>query len=547
VREKRISVRDPTWLRGFAASLDIQVKPPQTLEYARRHGCNVSAIRFFFVNFADVMDRAPELILNCDETHVSSRRKFKVLVPDGALPLQELEEKMPHFSAMCTISASGARFRPMIILPNLVKLPEDLFRYTSNVYFASTPTGWMTQPCFLIYAHYLFCELHAYIEELPDNLRGKPMLLILDGHPSRWSFEVMMVLRSAGLDVLVLPAHCTHLLQPFDVCVASPVKAALVLFLNNLEFTLAELREILRAQSEPRWFSEKRRKLIDAFINAWDRGASQRNIISGFQACGIHPLKPEIPINNPYPRRLGPSEIFQPPGQKPDDMNCSLVTGDDRLERLSRKPSLVFPDRSEPLVDQKGQWLELQSHPRPEGRILSLPGTGLLAKDGPELNLRRNPRKIYAHRRHHDTSTQDVWEITIKFARDLPIVFMCEDRDEAMRLHADFDVLGVEHKVRIAAGRNPAHVRTGIWDEWTRGLCRVALTTEISIMDLPWGTKAFTVYLHVPVVTTFLKRTQRGSALTFFDDARQLDQFKQGVAQNVRTVRVESPLSGTDP
>jgi hypothetical protein len=65
-------------------------------------------------------------------------------------------------------------------------------------------------------------------------------------------------------------------------------------------------------------------------------------------------------------------------------------------------------------------------------------------------------------------------------------------------------------------------------------------------MDLPWGTKAFTVYLHVTVVGTFLKRTQRGSALVFFDYARQLDQFKQGVGEEVRTVTVEATLSDAD-
>jgi hypothetical protein len=73
------------------------------------------------------------------------------------------------------------------------------------------------------------------------------------------------------------------------------------------------------------------------------------------------------------------------------------------------------------------------------------------------------------------------------------------------------------------------------------------VTTEISIMDLPWVTKVFTVHLDVPVVPTFLKRTQRGSALIFFDEAGQLDRFKQGVGENVRTATVESPLSDADP
>jgi hypothetical protein len=44
------------------------------------------------------------------------------------------------------------------------------------------------------------------------------MLLLLDGHTSRWTFEAMIALQGAGLDVVILTTYCTHVLQPFDVC-----------------------------------------------------------------------------------------------------------------------------------------------------------------------------------------------------------------------------------------------------------------------------------------------------------------------------------------
>jgi hypothetical protein len=120
----------------------------------------------------------------------------------------------------------------MIILPELKKMPNDLKVHDADAYFASTETGWMTKHCFLIYCNFLLCELVNYRADLPPELRGQTILLILDGHSSRWTFEAMIVLRAAGIDVVVLPAHCTQVLQLFDVCVASPVKSALIFYCN---------------------------------------------------------------------------------------------------------------------------------------------------------------------------------------------------------------------------------------------------------------------------------------------------------------------------
>jgi hypothetical protein len=159
----------------------------------------------------------------------------------------------------------------MIILPDCTTLPCDHGIYTSAVYFASTQTGWMTQRCFLIYVHCFLCELTQYQKDLPSHLQGQTMLLIIDGHTSRWTFEAMTALRLAGIDVLVLPAHCTHLLQPYDITVASPVKAALTFYCNELSIDLAKLNELMACLGEPQWLSEKRRILIDAFVNAWNR------------------------------------------------------------------------------------------------------------------------------------------------------------------------------------------------------------------------------------------------------------------------------------
>jgi hypothetical protein len=49
----------------------------------------------------------------------------------------------------------------------------------------------------------------------------------------------MKLLSQSGIDVLVFPAHCTHVMQPFDVCVAGPLKKYLRKYFEKQRVTLA--------------------------------------------------------------------------------------------------------------------------------------------------------------------------------------------------------------------------------------------------------------------------------------------------------------------
>lgn len=70
---------------------------------------------------------------------------------------------------------------------------------------------------------------HRWVEDvfLPatEDLRtqGK-IVLILDGHGSHCGLATSERCREAGVILLGLPAHSTHILQPFDVGLAAPLK-----------------------------------------------------------------------------------------------------------------------------------------------------------------------------------------------------------------------------------------------------------------------------------------------------------------------------------
>ena len=60
---------------------------------------------------------------------------------------------------------------------------------------------------------------------LPYKLKNEHFLLIVDGHKSRESFLAELLLYLFNIDLLILPSHSIHLLQPFGIAVASPLKA----------------------------------------------------------------------------------------------------------------------------------------------------------------------------------------------------------------------------------------------------------------------------------------------------------------------------------
>jgi hypothetical protein len=85
---------------------------------------------------------------------------------------------------------------------------------------AMQPRAWMTS--------YLFgAWMSRFIELVRASSSISPChrhLLILDGHISHVNVEVVKEAKRASLDLLTLPSHTSHALQPLDVSIFKPFK-----------------------------------------------------------------------------------------------------------------------------------------------------------------------------------------------------------------------------------------------------------------------------------------------------------------------------------
>jgi hypothetical protein len=108
---------------------------------------------------------------------------------------------------MCWISATGEALKPTFILPDLIFSPTNLLERSEDAYVLSSHTGSMAPVSYLHWAHFMAYEISLYHMGVNAMRDVQGILLVLDGHDSRATYEKTAFLDSQGIDLLILPAH----------------------------------------------------------------------------------------------------------------------------------------------------------------------------------------------------------------------------------------------------------------------------------------------------------------------------------------------------
>ena len=195
---------------------------------------------------------------------LSGRKQLKVLTTKNKLPIIQTQSSFPHITAAITINGSGKCFDPFIILANKKTLCNCNF---DDLMIVSSKTGWMTKRLFLMYVIHLISQVQLYRFNLPRNLKHEPFLLIVDGHISRKCFLAAYLLNLFNIDLLILPPHSSHIMQPFDVSIASPLKIEFVKQLQMKNITI-DINNISIEQIAKLTLTSIRETMIESFLTA---------------------------------------------------------------------------------------------------------------------------------------------------------------------------------------------------------------------------------------------------------------------------------------
>jgi hypothetical protein len=172
----------------------------------------------------------------------------------------------------------------------------------------------MTTHLFTIWAIYFAYELSFYRTALPPALRSEEANLFVDGHSSRINSEAVQYLNTHRVRLIILPAHISHALRPFDRVIATPFKAQVKQF-HTLPARIRRLViTALQGQSDE---AAARYRLVSAIVDAWGRTATISNCEQAFKATGICPFSPDAMMASEHVRPAGPGdELFAPRGNR---------------------------------------------------------------------------------------------------------------------------------------------------------------------------------------------------------------------------------------
>ena len=151
-----------------------------------------------------------------------------------------------------------------------------------------------------------------------EKANGEWRLLLFDGHDSHISAEWFAhCLENKIVPALLVP-HSSHLTQPLDIGVFSPLKKALSRTLAPLLIT-----QVHRIQ-KPEWLS--------AFIEAHEIAFMTQNIQSAFAGVGLVPFNPEkvlqhvpLPPSPPHPDPDTEATTTPPPTSTPPTPFCEEI------------------------------------------------------------------------------------------------------------------------------------------------------------------------------------------------------------------------------
>ena len=203
-----------------------------------------------------------------------------------------------HISIHCTVSAAGTTMPPFIIFKK--SFPGG--QYTRNgpdgALYGRQESGFMDTELFLKWFEQIFI---VYAKPSQEH----PVLLLLDGHISHCSPQLIESALRNHVKLLALPPHTTHICQPLDVAVYKSFKTHLSKLIN--------FGKMLRGDF---WVAKK--DVPSIIKKPFEDSMSIGNIKSGFKKCGIYPYEP----NNIDKTQLLKNQVIP-------NMNVDLADFDD--------------------------------------------------------------------------------------------------------------------------------------------------------------------------------------------------------------------------
>ena len=210
-----------TWMKAFMKRNKLSLKKASMICISRKSNtANPFVIYDFYDKLATIFDANPDLnpenIWNCDESGFPTDPvKSKVIAPRNKPGFKlSYGARRENITTLAVCNATGKVLDPLIIFQG--KNFQSLWRgdmALPNTFYGVTVNGWMETDVFA-----------DWFDAFADKNKGRPMLLLFDGHMTHISIRVIQRALSDNIYLLKFPPHVTDILQPLDKCCFGPLK-----------------------------------------------------------------------------------------------------------------------------------------------------------------------------------------------------------------------------------------------------------------------------------------------------------------------------------
>lgn len=322
------------WVENFLKrNPKVSWRKPEATSVSRITAFNKQEVSLFYENLKTTLEKHPTLsasrIYNADETGVTTVQKpGKILAPKGQkqVGFATSWERGKNTTVMCCMSAAGVFVPPMFIFARKRLPPELQQGGPPDSLYTCTEKGWMTEDLYL-----------RWLEHFQNHVQSStvnPVLLIVDNHVTHCSLKAYDFCRDNGIQVVSIPPHTSHRLQPLDVTFYGGLKSA-----YNAEadkFMVTHQFGQIRPSDIP-----------TLFAGAYNRVAVPEKGIRGFAVTGIFPFNPHVFSDEDFAAEV-PDEAQAPNTPlTPDSSNRSVERGKSttlapEVQNLTQKMFFLF-------------------------------------------------------------------------------------------------------------------------------------------------------------------------------------------------------------
>ena len=275
--EQKMAGKD--WVFGFfRRHPEFSLRTPEPTSIGRAVGFNrVQVGRFYDILQETYLSKhiLPSHIWNVDETGlVTVHRPGKIVARKGQRQVGKITsvEKGRTITAVCAMNASGCYIPPMMIFPRINMNSRLLYGTPPQTLGATSKSGWIDTA--------LFNKWFDHFLQFAKPSVDDPRLLLLDGHVSHKSLQLVESARRNGVILICFPPHTTHALQPLDCVFYGPLKRYYNEACEN--FMLHNPGKRIKDYD------------VAAIFNAaYVRAATLDKCVSGFSCTGIYPFDRE--------------------------------------------------------------------------------------------------------------------------------------------------------------------------------------------------------------------------------------------------------------